>query len=44
MELVLVMVIVATLAAIAVPRYAQATSRYRADAAARRIAADLSLA
>ena len=44
MELALVTAIVATLAAIAVPRYAQATSRYRADAAARRIAADLSLA
>jgi Tfp pilus assembly protein FimT len=33
----------AVLAALAIPRYANATANYRADAAARRIAADLSL-
>jgi len=44
LELVLVIAIVATLGAIAIPRYAQATDRYRTDAAARRIVADLSLA
>ena len=43
-ELVMVLAIVAVLGAIAVPRYALATARYRADAAARRIVADLALA
>ena len=44
LELVLILAIVATLAAIAVPRYGNALARYRADATARRIAADLELA
>jgi len=44
LELVLVLAIVATLAAIATPRYAAAATRYRADLAARRIIADLTLA
>lgn len=44
LELVLVLAIIATLSAIAVPRYAASVTGYRADAAARRIAADLSLA
>jgi prepilin-type N-terminal cleavage/methylation domain-containing protein len=43
-ELVLVLAILATLAAIAVPRYAAASARYRAEAAASRLAADLLLA
>ncbi|GAB4187605.1 MAG: hypothetical protein Kow00105_02270 [Phycisphaeraceae bacterium] len=43
-ELVLVMTIISVLAAIAVPRYANALSRYRADAAARRAIADLDYA
>lgn len=43
-ELVLVMTIISTLAAIAVPRYANALARYRADAAARRVVADLAYA
>ena len=38
------MAIMGVLAALAIPRYANATSNYRADAAARRIAADLALA
>lgn len=42
-EVLLVMAIVSIAAAMAAPRYAGAVSRYRADAAARRIAADLSL-
>jgi len=44
LELVLVLAIVATLAAIATPRYAASATRYRADLAARRIIADLTLA
>lgn len=40
-ELVLVVAIVATLAAVAAPRFSSADRRYRADAAARRIVADL---
>lgn len=40
-ELVIVMMIVAVVAAIAVPRYQLATARYRALGAARRIAADI---
>jgi type II secretory pathway pseudopilin PulG len=43
-ELVVVLVIIGALAAIAVPRYAESDARYRADAAARRIVADLALA
>ena len=43
-ELVLVMTIIAVLSAIAVPRYADALARYRADAAARRVVADLNYA
>jgi len=44
LELVLVLAIIATLTAIAVPRYQTALVRYRADLAARRIVADLALA
>lgn len=44
LELVMVLTIIAILAAIATPRYASAMARYRADLAARRIAADLLLA
>jgi prepilin-type N-terminal cleavage/methylation domain-containing protein len=42
-ELVLVLAIMGVLAALAAPRYGQALSRYRADAAAKRIAADLAM-
>jgi prepilin-type N-terminal cleavage/methylation domain-containing protein len=44
LELVLVLAIIATLAAVAAPRYAASATRYRADLAARRIVADLHLA
>jgi type II secretory pathway pseudopilin PulG len=44
LELVLVSAIVAILAAIAVPRYGNASTRHRLDLAARRVAADLRLA
>ena len=44
LELVLVAAILAVVAAIAVPRYGNATARYRAEVAARRVAADLALA
>jgi len=44
LELVLVLAIMATLAAIAVPRYQASLARYRADLAARRIVADLAFA
>lgn len=44
LELVLVIAIIATLAAIAVPRYGGAVARYRIEAAARRIVEDLALA
>ena len=44
LELVLVLAIIATMAAIAAPRYAASAARYRADSAARRIVADLALA
>lgn len=44
LELLLVLAIVAVLAAVAAPRYGRASARYRADLAARRIAADLCLA
>ena len=43
-ELVLVVAIMAMVSAIAVPRYANSIARYRADSAARRVAADLALA
>lgn len=43
LELVLVLAIIATFAAIAAPRYAASAARYRADLAARRIVADLEL-
>jgi prepilin-type N-terminal cleavage/methylation domain-containing protein len=43
-ELALVLAIISVLAGIAAPRYARSLARYRADMAARRIAADLSLA
>ena len=43
-ELALVLAMMVTLGAIALPRYASAGARYRADIAARRIAADLDLA
>ena len=41
MELVIVLLIMGILAAVAAPRYLEATSRYRVNAAARRIVADL---
>lgn len=43
-ELMTVLVIIVIFAAIAVPRYGASLARYRADAAARRIAADLAYA
>ena len=43
-ELVLVVAIIAVVAGIAIPRYSGWQFRYRADAAARRIAADLTFA
>jgi type II secretory pathway pseudopilin PulG len=43
-ELVLCGVIVALLAAVALPRYASALTRFELDAAARRVAADVDLA
>jgi prepilin-type N-terminal cleavage/methylation domain-containing protein len=43
-ELVIVLAILATLAAVAVPRYAAAAANYRVDAAARRVAADVAYA
>ena len=43
-ELVLVIAITAMVTAIAAPRYANSVARYRADSAARRVAADLALA
>ena len=43
-ELVVVLVVMALLWGIAAPRYASAMFRYRAEAAARRIAADLAMA
>ncbi len=44
LELVLVAAILTVIAAVAAPKYAAATARYRARLAARRIAADLALA
>lgn len=44
LELVLVLAIIATTAAIAVPRYANSLTRYRAEMAAHRIVADLEYA
>jgi type II secretory pathway pseudopilin PulG len=44
LELVVVMAVAATLAAIAVPRFAGSITRSRADAAASRLVADLELA
>ena len=44
LELMLVLTIIAIVGAMAVPRYASALNRYRADAAARRIAYDFNLA
>ena len=44
LELTLVLMVMGVLAALAVPRYANALARYRADAAARRVVADLDLA
>jgi prepilin-type N-terminal cleavage/methylation domain-containing protein len=43
-EVMIVVVIIGAMATVAVPRYANSLARYRADAAARRITADLSLA
>ncbi len=43
-ELVLVLAIISIMAGIAAPRYARSLARYRADMAARRIAADITLA
>ena len=43
-DLIVVMAIIAIVAAIATPRYANALTRYRAEAAARRVAADFELA
>jgi len=43
-ELVMVIAIIAVLAAIAMPRYAASLARYRLDAAARRVVADLTMA
>ena len=44
LELVLVLAIMTTMSAIAVPRYAVSLARYRIDAAAKRVKAELSLA
>ena len=44
LELVIVLMIIAALSAIVVPRYSGALARYRAESAARRIAADLEYA
>jgi len=44
LELVIVIAIVATLAAVAVPRYGQASQRYCAEMAARKVIADLNYA
>jgi len=44
LEVILVLALVAVVAAIAVPRHANALARYRAESAARRLAADLKYA
>ena len=44
LEVVLVVTMLVVLATMAAPRYARAAARYRAEATARRIAADLTLA
>ena len=44
LELLLVLTIIATLTAMAIPRYQTSLARYRADLAARRIVADLTQA
>ena len=44
LELIVTLVILAAVAAIAAPRYANSLTRYRADLAARRVVADLALA
>jgi prepilin-type N-terminal cleavage/methylation domain-containing protein len=44
LELVVVIVIMAVLAAVVTPRYGQAIARYRTTAAARKVAADLTYA
>lgn len=44
LELVVVLTIIAAFSAVAAPRYARSLDHYRADAAARRIVADLTLA
>ena len=43
-DLVMAMTVIVIVAAIATPRYANALTRYRAEAAARRVVADLALA
>ena len=43
-ELLFVIAIIAIVAAMAMPRYGRSVARYRAECAARRVAADLSLA
>jgi prepilin-type N-terminal cleavage/methylation domain-containing protein len=43
-EVVIVMVVMVIVAAIAIPKYGNSLSQYRADLAARRLAADLGLA
>ncbi len=43
-DLVMAMAVIVIVAAIATPRYANALTRYRAEAAARRVVADLTLA
>jgi prepilin-type N-terminal cleavage/methylation domain-containing protein len=43
-ELVLVLAIIVVMSAMAVPRYTRAQQRYRADAAAQRLLADLAMA
>ncbi len=43
-ELVVVAAVLALLAALAIPRYARSVARWRAESAARRIAADIALA
>ncbi len=44
LDLMMTMAVIAIVAAIATPRYANALTRYRAEAAARRVVADLGLA